>query len=82
MNAKPVALVTGANKGICLQIAKDLASHGFTVLVGSRDLAMGEAPAKSVADMRARYSSMSPTGIRFVQPPAAFARNSDVLMYW
>ena len=27
MNSKPVALVTGANKGIGLQIAKDLASN-------------------------------------------------------
>jgi NAD(P)-dependent dehydrogenase (short-subunit alcohol dehydrogenase family) len=30
---KPVALVTGVNKGIGLQIAKDLAAHGFFVLV-------------------------------------------------
>ena len=45
MNEKPVALVTGANKGIGLQIAKDLAAHGFTVLVGSRNLERGEAAA-------------------------------------
>jgi NAD(P)-dependent dehydrogenase (short-subunit alcohol dehydrogenase family) len=44
----PVALVTGANKGIGLQIAKDLAGHGFTVLVGSRHLEQGETAAKSV----------------------------------
>ncbi len=50
----PVALVTGANKGIGLQIAKDLAAHGFTVLVGSRDLGRGQAAAESVgADARA-----------------------------
>ena len=36
MQDKPVALVTGANKGIGLQIAKDLTKQGFTVLVGSR----------------------------------------------
>ena len=42
MQDKPVALVTGANQGIGLQIAKDLAAKGFTVLVGSRDLARGE----------------------------------------
>ena len=34
MQDKPVALVTGANTGIGLQITKDLAAHGFTVLVG------------------------------------------------
>ncbi len=54
MQNKPVALVTGANKGIGLQIAKDLAAHGFTVLVGSRNLEHGETAAKSVgADARA-----------------------------
>lgn len=54
MHDKPVALVTGANKGIGLQIAKDLAAHSFTVLVGSRDLQHGETAAKSVgADARA-----------------------------
>ena len=50
----PVALVTGANKGIGLQIAKELAQYGFTVLVGSRDLEQGEAAARSIgADARA-----------------------------
>src|ERR1700730_14999663 len=48
MHDKPVALVTGANKGIGLQIAKDLAARGLTVLVGSRNLEHGEAAAKSV----------------------------------
>src|SRR5580692_2905848 len=48
MQGKPVALVTGANRGIGLQIAKDLAAHGFTVLVGSRNLEHGETAAKSV----------------------------------
>lgn len=45
---KLVALVTGANQGIGLQIAKDLAAHGFTVLVGSRNLENGETAAKSI----------------------------------
>ena len=48
MHDRPVALVTGANKGIGLQIAKDLAAHGFTALVGSRNLENGEAAAKSI----------------------------------
>jgi len=54
MQDKPVALVTGANQGIGLQIAKDLTAHGFTVLVGSRNLENGETAAESVgADARA-----------------------------
>ena len=48
MNSKPVALVTGANKGIGHQIAKDLAARGMTVLVGSRDLGNGEGAAKGI----------------------------------
>jgi NAD(P)-dependent dehydrogenase (short-subunit alcohol dehydrogenase family) len=48
MQDKPVALVTGANQGIGLQIAKDLKAHGFTVLVGSRDFERGEAAVREV----------------------------------
>ncbi|HEY2487660.1 MAG TPA: SDR family oxidoreductase [Candidatus Binataceae bacterium] len=48
MQDKPVALVTGANQGIGLQIAKDLAAHAFTVLVGSRNLERGQAAAKTI----------------------------------
>jgi len=50
MQDNPVALVTGANKGIGLQIAKDLSACGFTVLVGSRNLENGELAAKSVGN--------------------------------
>ncbi|MGY3588810.1 NAD(P)-dependent dehydrogenase (short-subunit alcohol dehydrogenase family) [Bradyrhizobium sp. USDA 4341] len=45
MQDKRIALVTGANQGIGLQIAKDLVSHGLTVLVGSRNFARGVAAA-------------------------------------
>lgn len=48
MQVKPVALVTGANQGIGLQIAKDLVAHGFTVLVGSRNFERGEDAAREV----------------------------------
>ena len=54
MQDKPVALVTGANQGIGLQIARELAANGFTVLVGSRNLERGEEAAKNIgADARA-----------------------------
>lgn len=48
MNKPHIALVTGANKGIGLQIAKDLASRGLTVIVGARALDRGTAAAKEV----------------------------------
>ena len=49
-----VALVTGANKGIGHEIARELAARGFTVLVGSRDRGRGEAAVKRIAgDARA-----------------------------
>lgn len=37
------ALVTGANKGIGLEVAKRLAQHGFFVYIGSRNLENGQA---------------------------------------
>jgi NAD(P)-dependent dehydrogenase (short-subunit alcohol dehydrogenase family) len=43
MPNKPVALVTSANQGIGLQIAKDLVPHGFTVLVGKTKRSRGDA---------------------------------------
>ncbi len=54
MHSKPVALVTGANQGIGLQIARELAAKQLTVLVGSRSLARGVEAATSIAgDARA-----------------------------
>jgi NAD(P)-dependent dehydrogenase (short-subunit alcohol dehydrogenase family) len=44
-----VALVTGANKGIGLEIARQLAARGATALVGSRDPARGEQAASALA---------------------------------
>jgi len=48
MPAARVALVTGANQGVGLEVATQLVAHGVTVYVGSRDLARGEAAAAGI----------------------------------
>ena len=48
MNGSRIALVTGANQGVGLQVAKELVAAGLTVLVGSRSLERGEAAAKGI----------------------------------
>jgi NAD(P)-dependent dehydrogenase (short-subunit alcohol dehydrogenase family) len=46
-----VALITGANKGIGLETAHQLGKLGVTILVGTRDLAKGEAAAEVLRDV-------------------------------
>ena len=48
MQDSRIALVTGANQGVGLQLAKELVAHGHTVLLGSRSLERGEAAAKGI----------------------------------
>jgi NAD(P)-dependent dehydrogenase (short-subunit alcohol dehydrogenase family) len=45
---KRIALVTGANQGVGLQVAKELVANGVTVLVGVRNLERGEAAAREI----------------------------------
>ena len=48
MNDKRIALVTGGNQGVGLQVVKELVADGVTVLLGSRDLGRGEAAAQQI----------------------------------
>jgi len=48
---KQIALITGANKGIGFETAKQLGKQGITVLIGSRDRIRGETAAKELATM-------------------------------
>src|SRR5438034_10665113 len=45
---KRIALVTGANKGIGFEVARDLDRKGFHVFLGARDPEAGEAAAKKL----------------------------------
>jgi NAD(P)-dependent dehydrogenase (short-subunit alcohol dehydrogenase family) len=48
MPDKRLALVTGANQGVGLQVAKELVANGVTVLVGARSFERGEAAARDI----------------------------------
>lgn len=48
MNANKVALITGANKGLGLEISRQLGQQGIAVVLGSRDLARGQAAADTL----------------------------------
>jgi NAD(P)-dependent dehydrogenase (short-subunit alcohol dehydrogenase family) len=43
-----VALITGANKGIGLEVARELAAKGMRVLLGSRDAKRGQAAVEAL----------------------------------
>ncbi len=53
---QPVAVVTGANRGIGREVASQLAGRGFLVVLGSRDSARG----------RQAASQLGPAGQRVI----------------
>jgi NAD(P)-dependent dehydrogenase (short-subunit alcohol dehydrogenase family) len=55
MPSKKIAIVTGGNRGIGLEIARQLMKEDVFVVLGSRDLAKGE---KAAADIKGRKSNV------------------------
>ena len=61
-----IALVTGANKGIGFEVARQLAAKGFRVFVGARNEKAGRAAAQKIGP--ATFLKID------VSDPPAFAR--------
>jgi NAD(P)-dependent dehydrogenase (short-subunit alcohol dehydrogenase family) len=71
----PVALVTGGNKGLGLQTARQLAERGATVVLASRDAERGETAASDL-----RSDGLAVSAVQFdVTDPAGVGRVADQL---
>lgn len=60
-DVRPVALVTGGNRGIGREVASQLFTSGFTVILGSRDRELGEQAAAGIDRPVARCWRVSST---------------------
>jgi NAD(P)-dependent dehydrogenase (short-subunit alcohol dehydrogenase family) len=71
--ANKVALITGANKGIGLEIARQLGRKGITVLIGARDDARGQESANHLSDegIDARFVQLDVTDQTTIDAAAA-----------
>jgi NAD(P)-dependent dehydrogenase (short-subunit alcohol dehydrogenase family) len=69
-----VALVTGANKGIGFEVARQLGHSGFTVLVGARNADLGRAAAEKLRGEKldARFVELDVCRRETVEAAAAF----------
>ena len=77
--SRRVAVVTGANKGIGLEIARQLGREGITVFLGARDALRGRAAAEKLRaeGLDARPLPLDVTDDASVSAAAAFLEKSE-----
>ena len=82
--APRIALITGANKGIGFEVARQLADHGFRVVVGARRRDAGRQAAAELAGGQAQFLEIdiaNPASItRAAKQLAALVDHLDVLV--
>ncbi|HEY4021540.1 MAG TPA: SDR family NAD(P)-dependent oxidoreductase [Pseudonocardiaceae bacterium] len=71
MTSPPVALVTGANRGLGSEVCRQLAARGLTVLLGSRDLEAGTVAAKRLGVRVQSLDVTDPAGIHHARDQIA-----------
>ncbi len=76
-NAQKVAIVTGGNRGLGLEVCRQLAQKGYRVVLTARDLAQAERAAASLADAGAvQAAQLDVSDAASVQAFAAQARTA------
>jgi NAD(P)-dependent dehydrogenase (short-subunit alcohol dehydrogenase family) len=72
MSGQRVAVVTGANRGIGLEVCRQLAELGYAVVLGSRDLRKGERAATQLGDPNVFACQLDVSDDSSVQAAAAW----------
>jgi NAD(P)-dependent dehydrogenase (short-subunit alcohol dehydrogenase family) len=74
-----IALVTGANKGIGFEVARQLAGKGFRVFLGARNEKAGRAAAKNIGESATflKLDVSNPASVR--EAAAEFGKSADHL---
>lgn len=75
MPAEKIALITGANKGIGFEIARQLGELGNVILLGARDEVRGKNAAESLAG---RGITVEPVRIDVTDPSSAAEAAADI----
>ena len=72
-SSKPVALVTGANKGIGFEVARTIAKSGYVVLLGARNPTTGREAANALTSERldVRFVELDVTRMETISAAAA-----------
>jgi NAD(P)-dependent dehydrogenase (short-subunit alcohol dehydrogenase family) len=69
------ALITGANKGIGFEVARQLGKAGFTILLGARNLALGE---QAAATLRAEQIDVRALELDITRPETVAAAAATI----